>query len=139
MLEDTPITIAEDAKDFDWLLGEWKRLNEEDGKDTFEHWKKIDVSHYDGIGFTMHNGDTIQQEHMQFIKASEGWILKVKTPDEADWVTFNNIQHDDTSFTFENTEIEFPNLIKYWTEGAVAHAEVSNKEITIPFEFEKIK
>lgn len=31
------------SKNFDWLLGKWKRLKEEEeeGKETFENWKKI--------------------------------------------------------------------------------------------------
>ena len=27
-------------EDFSWLLGSWQRTNEEEGRQTFEHWKK---------------------------------------------------------------------------------------------------
>ena len=54
-------TLTEKSENFDWLLGKWKRLNEEEGKETFENWKKIKETEYSGIGFTMQNGDTIKQ------------------------------------------------------------------------------
>ena len=31
-------------EDFDWLLGNWERLHEEKGKETFENWNKISPS-----------------------------------------------------------------------------------------------
>ncbi|WP_299780261.1 DUF6265 family protein [uncultured Formosa sp.] len=136
---ETPTVIAEKSENFDWLLGAWKRLNEEEGKDTFEHWNKISATEYVGIGFTMQHGDTIKQEHIQLIKQQESWNLKVKTPDEQDWITFKGINHTSNNFTCENTEIEFPNQIKYWIDGEKLHAMVSSVAITIPFEFEKTK
>ena len=30
-----PTTLIEKSENFDWLLGKWKRLNEEEGKETF--------------------------------------------------------------------------------------------------------
>lgn len=47
---------------FDWLTGNWKRLNEGEGKETFEKWEKISAAEYAGIGFIMQKGDTINQE-----------------------------------------------------------------------------
>ena len=56
--QNRPIKI----ENFDWLLGKWKRLNDEVGKETFENWNKISLSKYLGIGFTMQRGDTIKRE-----------------------------------------------------------------------------
>jgi hypothetical protein len=30
------VKVIEERLDFDWLLGNWERLNEEDGKQTFD-------------------------------------------------------------------------------------------------------
>jgi hypothetical protein len=50
------ISTIEKTKNFDRLLGKWERLNEEEGKETFENWNKIKEKEYSGIGFTIQNG-----------------------------------------------------------------------------------
>ena len=131
-------TMIEKSENFDWLLGKWKRLNEEEGKETFENWNKINETEYSGIGFTMQNGDTIKQEKIRLTKTSGKWNLTVKVPEESESITFNGISHNETEFTCENNEIDFPNKIKYWKNGNRINAMVSGGEMEIPFEFEKL-
>ena len=131
-------TMIEKSENFDWLLGKWKRLNEEEGKETFENWNKINETKYSGIGFTMQNGDTIKQEKIRLTKTSGKWNLTVKVPEESESITFNGISHNETEFTCENNEIDFPNKIKYWKNGNRINAMVSGGEMEIPFEFEKL-
>jgi len=131
-------TMIEKSENFDWLLGKWKRLNEEEGKETFENWNKINDTEYSGIGFTMQNGDTIKQEKIRLTKTSGKWNLTVKVPEEPESITFNGISHNETEFTCENNEIDFPNKIKYWKNGNRINAMVSGGEMEIPFEFEKL-
>ncbi|QDO92602.1 hypothetical protein FNB79_00930 [Formosa sediminum] len=131
-------TIA-DGEHMDWVIGSWQRLNEEAGKETFENWKKTNPTTYTGIGFTLQNGDTIQQELIQLMKAKDSWNLKVKTPNEIDWTTFKGIDYSTTHFSCENTEIEFPNQIKYWINLDTLHAMVSGSGMEIPFKFKKLK
>lgn len=126
------------SENFDWLLGKWKRLNEEEGKETFENWKKTSDTEYLGIGFTMQNGDTIKQEKIRLTKSGENWDIIVKVPEETESITFKGISHNESEFTCENNEIDFPNKIKYWKNGDKIKASVSNAEMEIPFEFEKI-
>lgn len=129
----------EESINFDWLLGKWERLNEDEDKKTFENWLKVNDSEYVGIGFTMQNADTIKQERMQLVNKEGKWDLKVKTPDEKDFITFEMTNLSENEFICENTEIDFPNKIKYWIEGDRMSAVVSNSEIEISFEFEKFK
>tara|TARA_B110000093_G_C12764288_1_gene323858 strand:- start:153 stop:647 length:495 start_codon:yes stop_codon:yes gene_type:complete len=131
-------TMIEKSENFDWLLGKWKRLNEEEEKETFENWNKINETEYSGIGFTMQNGDTIKQEKIRLTKTSGKWNLTVKVPEESESITFNGISHNETEFTCENNEIDFPNKIKYWKNGNRINAMVSGGEMEIPFEFEKL-
>jgi len=135
----TATPLIEKTENFDWLLGKWKRLNEEVGKETFENWEKIKETEYSGIGFTMQNGDTIKQENILLIKSNEKWNLTVKVPEESDSVTFVGVSHNDNEFTCENKELDFPNEIKYWKNGNRLNAMVSGGEMKIPFEFEKIE
>jgi len=127
------------SANFDWLLGKWKRLNEEEGKETFENWKKISNTEYSGIGFTMQNGDTIKQERIRLTKLNDKWDIIVKVPEEAKSITFKGTSHNENEFTCENKELDFPNKIKYWKNGDRINAMVSGGEMKIPFEFEKLK
>ncbi len=131
-------TTIEKPENFDWLLGKWERLNEEEGKETFENWSKIKETEYSGLGFTMQNGDTIKQEKILLTKVNGKWNLHVKVPEESESITFNGINHDENEFTCENNEIKFPNRIKYWRNGNRINAIVSGGEIEILFEFEKL-
>ncbi len=131
-------TLIEKSENFDWLLGKWKRLNEEEGKETFENWEKVKETEYSGIGFTMQNGDTIKQEKIRLTKISGKWNLTVKVPEESESITFTGINHSKNEFTCENNEIDFPNKIKYWKNGNKINATVSGGEMSISFEFEKL-
>tara|TARA_R110001583_G_scaffold54526_1_gene166778 strand:+ start:640 stop:1134 length:495 start_codon:yes stop_codon:yes gene_type:complete len=131
-------TLIEKSENFDWLLGKWKRLDEVEGKETFENWKKIKETEYSGIGFTMQNGDTIKQEKIRLIKTSGKWNLTVKVPEESESITFNGVSHNENEFTCENNEIDFPNKIKYWKNENKINATVSGGEMKISFEFEKL-
>ena len=89
-LETEPNTKSETkmTENLDWLTGNWKRLNEEAGKETFENWKKISPSEYSGIGFTIQKGDTISQEKMDIIETSGKWTLFVKMPNDKEATKF---------------------------------------------------
>ena len=125
--------------DFDWLIGKWKRNNEEEGKETFENWNKVSSSEYYGIGFTMQNGDTIKQERMKITKHNSKWNLAVKTPEESEYIIFELTDLQEDSFAFKNDSIDFPNLIKYWKNKDKINASVAGGDFKIEFQFERIK
>ncbi len=132
-------TMVEKNENFDWLLGKWKRLNEEEGKETFENWEKLSATQYYGLGFTMKNGDTIKQEKMNLFNINGRWDLTVKVLNEAKPVTFKGVHHNTKTFTCKNKEIEFPNTIKYWKTDKNIKATVSGGDFKIDFEFERLK
>lgn len=123
---------------FDWLLGNWKKNNEEGDLETFEIWKKKNDSSYYGIGFTMHNKDTLSQEKIKLIKRNSLWVLEVIASKEAEATLFSLTKIGDQDFICENEEIDFPKKIKYWKSGEKINALVSGDEMEIPFEFERI-
>lgn len=133
------VEIVKVSENFDWLLGKWIRLNEEEGMETFENWEKISDTEYSGIGFTMQNGDTLKQERIKLIKSNSSWNLEVKVPEESESIIFNMTSYDMEEFTCENEVIDFPNKIKYWKNGDKINASVSGGEMEIPFEFERLK
>ena len=125
------------TESFDWLLGKWKRNNEEAGIETFENWEKKSNSEYLGLGFTMQNGDTIKQEKIRLIKLNDSWNLEVQPQDEPTAIVFKMTSFNDQEFICENKELDFPNKIKYWKTEDKLNALVSGEEFEIQFEFEK--
>ncbi|SDC12972.1 DUF6265 family protein [Niabella drilacis] len=130
---------TEITENLDWLTGNWKRRNEEAGKETFENWEKISPNEYSGIGFSMQKGDTISQEKMDIIQTNGKWTLFVKMPNEKQATTFEMTELKNNEFTCSNDSIDFPKKIRYWIEGDKMKAKISNDEMEIPFEFEKVK
>lgn len=126
------------SENFDWLLGNWKRNNEEPGKETFEIWNKKNNSEYYGLGFTMQNGDTIKQESIKLIKLDGKWNLEVKAPDDTEAIIFKMTKFNKEEFICENEELEFPKLIKYWKNKSKINALVAGDGMEISFEFERI-
>lgn len=127
------------SENLDWLLGKWKRLNDEKGNQTFENWTKVSPREYAGIGFTLQNGDTISQEQMTFRESDGTWKLLVKTPEEKTPVEFKMSELSKNKFVCMNDSIDFPTKIRYWKEGERLKASISNKSMEIPFDFEKSK
>ena len=130
---------TEIVKSFDWLIGKWKRSNDEEGKETFEIWHKINRNEYKGWGYSMINGDTLSKENITLAKINNNWKLAVITKEENTPTYFNLIKSDKSSFTCENNEIDFPNKIEYWKEGRVLMAKVSSSDLEIEFFFNRIK
>ena len=131
-------STTQSTENFDWLLGNWKRTNEEKGKETFENWKKANDNEYKGIGFTLQNRDTLSQEQMKLIQTNGKWNLLVKTPDEKDFIKFEMTEIADDKFECKNDTLDFPKLIKYWKNGDKMNAIVSGDSLKLSFEFERI-
>jgi hypothetical protein len=127
------------TENFDWLLGTWIRINEEKGKETFENWVKLNETGYSGIGFTIQNGDTISKEKMRLSKIAKNWNLSVKLSGASDSITFKGVDHNANGFSCENLKNDFPKKIKYWKNGDRIDAEISNPDMKVLFEFEKLK
>jgi hypothetical protein len=125
-------------ENFDWLIGNWKRVHEDQGKRTFETWSKINDSEYIGFGCTTHGKDTIWQEDLILNLENNTWNLEVKSPNESVTTVFEMTSSKVNEFVCENPEHDFPKVIKYWKNGKGLYALVSDDEIEILFEFEKL-
>lgn len=125
-------------KNFDWLLGDWQRINEKAGQETYESWGKISSTEYEGLGFTMQDGDTIWQERIKLIQRDGVWDLMVISPDEAKYTSFRMTSQKAFEFTCVNEEHDFPNEIKYWKDGNLLRALVSGSDMKISFDFEAL-
>ena len=125
-------------EDFSWLLGSWQRTNEEEGRQTFEHWKKQSKHEFNGIGCTLKGGDTIWQEAMKLRKLGNHWNFEVVGKGDTESTVFTLTEMSDESFTCENPENEFPKVISYAKTATGLKAVISGGGPDIAFDFEKI-
>jgi len=135
-----PSTITEEqhsiaSENFDWLLGDWERADEKDGKQTFERWTKVNIMEYHGFGFTLQNSDTIWQEDIKLIYRDSVWNFEVSGRGEDQPTIFRLTDIKSERFDSQNPENEFPKIISYYREGNKMHALISGNGMEIPFEF----
>lgn len=123
-------------KNFDWLIGNWERSNEKEGKQTFENWVKLNEKAYQGIGFTIKENDTIWQESIELNKVSETWNFAVKGKSDPMPTVFIVTAIEEDSFICENEENEFPKKISYSKGEKGIVAVISGGDMEILFEFE---
>lgn len=124
--------------DFTYLLGSWKRSNEAAGKETFEHWKKINDDLYIGLGYTMVDSDTIWKENVELGRSGDHWHYEVLGQGDSIPTPFKVTKIQANGFECFNPVNEFPKTIKYWRDGAILKVSISDGSTEIPFEFEMI-
>ena len=129
--------LSKDAN-FSWLLGSWERVNEKDGKQTFEHWKQTSKELYLGMGCTLKEGDTIWKETIELRKLGKNWNFEVKGKGELQPTVFTVTKIEKEGFVCENPENEFPKLISYKKSKTGLNAMISGGGPDITFDFKKI-
>jgi hypothetical protein len=113
-----------------FLVGEWERLQEKEGKKTYEIWN----SNFTGLGITLKEKDTVFKEILSIVTINDTLTLKVEGVNNTPTL-FKITNQTDTSFVAENPTHDFPTKIEYWLENQQLKAKVSNKEFGIDFVF----
>lgn len=126
-------------QNFDWLIGNWQRTNEEEGLVTFENWYKVNDTLYIGHGFTIDNTDTVWQENIKLIQQNNHWNFEVSGINEKKATIFISTKLNKNSFIVENEHNDFPKLISYSKEGDFLRATIESGSVIVPFHFKKIK
>jgi len=134
--EKTRITPEVKKQNYDYLIGKWQRLNDDEGKKTYEYWTKKSDTEYIGMGCTLQAADTVFKEDIRIVKVGESWNFEVTGVNEES-TNFAVTKRSETGFTSENEANEFPKKIEYWIEGDTLKASVSAGEMAISFSFLK--
>lgn len=125
-----------DAKvSFHWLLGDWIRINNKEGQQTYEQWQWSDNRYY-GLGYTLENRDTIFREDILLYFNNGKWQFTVSGVNEQP-VTFPVTYHRDEHFICENVLHDFPQKIEYKLSNDTLYAAVSGGGNLISFRFVK--
>jgi hypothetical protein len=123
-------------KNLDFLLGNWKRIDNQPGTFTFESWKKVKENVYYGVGYTLKDSDTISKEIMEIEKLNNQWNLKVTFGKDLP-VNFYIEKYSNQHFIAENPENDFPKLINYSFKRDTIFAYIQADSIKVPFTFVK--
>ena len=123
---------------FDWLVGNWKRSNEKEDRETYESWTKVNPHKYLGTSFTIKDHDTIWQENVELVENANEWNFVVSQKDVSQPTSFKLSAIKSGAFTCENHTNEFPKIIRYRKDGDKLMAEIEGGDMKIPFEFERI-
>ncbi len=133
--EEEPVHL--NVSNFDWLVGEWTRTNEEPGMETHENWKKLNDSTYTAHSYTLKGKDTLWQEFTSLLPHEGGWFFRVKVPEKTASTDFRLVEADETSFICENKRNKFPKRIQYKRNDEELQAEISGGSDNVVFLFKK--
>ena len=123
------------TSDLNWLVGKWVLKNNTEDQLTYETWKKVSETTYQGIGITLTEGDTSFYELMVLEFKDSTWSLQVSGIEDQSAVTFDQIELSDSSFIVQNEKHDFPTHIHYWKKADTLYASVWNEEQKVDFSF----
>ncbi|MBW1294755.1 DUF6265 family protein [Aquimarina litoralis] len=125
------------ASSFEWILGDWVRLNDKENHTTYESWKQHVENEYIGFSYTLKENDTIWQENVRLVKENDYWSLNITGEGENEPTKFKLTEIESGKFVSENPENEFPKKIEYLKNGKKLQAKISGGEMEITFDFKK--
>ncbi len=121
-------------KHLDWLTGNWRRINDEAGRATFESWEKTSEQEYRGHGFTLSGEDTVFREELRILFKDQKVQYEVTGVNEAP-TYFEFIGQDINAFACANPENEFPKNIEYIYQNDTIFATIMGGTNSIVFVF----
>lgn len=106
-----------DLNQYNWLLGTWELPGEDTL--TFEVWKPISDTLYEGLNFQVHESDTILKEHLWLETRDKKIIFSAKVfgHNENRRIFFDIAMKNMKVARFENLEHNFPTVIEYHKTG----------------------
>lgn len=130
-----PSGLPEPAEtSFDWLVGQWKRTNDQDGYQTFERWTRLEDGNYLGHGEVYSEGNVVFQEELRLRFSNNEWTLTVSSLEQVP-VVFRMSSSTDSSFVVENPNHDFPKIIRYARVVDELHASIEGDPVKIDYFF----
>ncbi|MBT8296274.1 MAG: hypothetical protein KJO51_07645 [Gramella sp.] len=133
----TALQTEQKIENFEWLVGNWVKMNDREGFTTYEIWQKKSENEYLGKGYTLKGKDTVFEENLSLNKAEGNWNFVVSGV-HAQPIPFNVISIEKNKFIAENLLNDFPKRFTYYLEDSVLNAKVSSDKKNILFQFKKV-
>lgn len=140
-IDDKEMQSTEDVQRFDWIIGNWIRIDEDADKMTYEKWVIITPFHYVGEALTLDkvSQDTLFEEKLALIYKENQWSLSVQSPNDIDSTVFVVTNYDDMSFSSYNAQNDFPKTIGYRIDADTLKAHIADSTTRIPFTYVRNK
>jgi hypothetical protein len=103
-----------------WIIDSWVSAGGESS--SYEEWKKINDSLYEGSSKTVKNGEVTFSEILKIEKTPEGIFYVADVKHNPAPVKFKLTEVSDSTAVFENPEHDFPKKITYKNEEGNLHA-----------------
>jgi len=135
---ETTAVVTDDITldDFSWLQGSFKRLNTEPGVISMEMWTRKNENEYEGLAISINQGQQTISEVMNLQMKEKQMVVKHgDTPP----VIFKLTGYDESSFTVENAENDFPKKIVYKKSDQGMNATISGGGPAIEFIFQSTR
>lgn len=131
------VHLQPDKANFDWLIGTWAGTENNKTEQSFEVWEKLGEGVYEGIGYSLKNGDTTIVEKLSIADIYGVPHYTADVPSNDGPVHFEMIKLQKTGFVCANPEHDFPSEIAYVFDGNVLKATISGQGKSMTFSFEK--
>lgn len=116
---------AQEAGPLDWLIGEWCTESTELKGTTCENWRDMGGGRLSGLGKTWHERFVTIDEQMEIRPDGDSFVYRAE-PRGQQAADFRSVSGQPAmSVRFENRAHDYPQVVRYWREGDVLHAEIS--------------
>lgn len=102
-----PVSIS----DYEWLNGQWQRVDIEEGQKAYETWE-LENDQLKGIGCTIEDNDTVFVEYLSIYKKGGKYYYSADVAHNPEAVAFE-ITPTPNGFICVNEGHDFPNKINY--------------------------
>lgn len=116
-------TMSQEKTDMEkllWIVDNW--ISTEGGSKSYEEWKKINDTLYEGSSKTVLHGVITFSEILKIEKTDDGIFYVADVKHNPAPVRFKLTEISDTTAVFENPGHDFPNKINYVNENGNLHA-----------------
>jgi hypothetical protein len=132
--------VTGQQKEFSWLIGTWKLKD----KNVFESWSKADDGKsLTGISYRIKGSDTVVMEQIRFTYEANSFHYIPDVEGDQGPVDFKVTQHTATGFVAENSQHDFPKLIRYRfvrkQNADAIEATIEGDGKVIPYAFERVR
>lgn len=122
---DSQNEIVMKAQEFNFLEGNWIRINDDEGLQTYENWKRKSPVEFIAKSFSVSNNQVVWEENSSLKITHNKVILKIKTSplksinyscsktNELDYIICTNYNND------------YPNKIEYWMQNDTLNSKIS--------------
>ncbi len=117
--------VVLDAQLYNFLEGRWIRINDDEGFQTYENWKRKSPVEYTGNSYTTSDNKIVWEEESSLKVMQDKVVLRIKLA-PMKYVNFYCSKiYDKEDICCVNTKNDYPKKIEYWMQNDTLNAKIS--------------